>query len=140
MTEAYPTPPGCPVRRVEISITDDLHLAFLPEVGVVFDRILSLLPGEVVVDLSGCRHVDAAAIGLLLDVHRRLSRRQAALTLRDPNPRIRSILQTARVDTVLPITTSAPTAAVSAPRRRGSTAQATVHGRARVVAPPGPVS
>ena len=136
MTESQPAPPECPVQRVEIGITDDLHLGGLSEVGVVFDRVLSLHPGEVVVDLSGCRHIDAAAIGLLLDVHRRLTRRRAVLTLRDPNPRIRSILQTARLDAVLPIVTTDAAATTPVPRRPASTALSAVHGRARVVAPP----
>ncbi|MER7456811.1 STAS domain-containing protein [Micromonospora sp. NPDC126480] len=136
MTGAQPVPPECPVRRVEIGITDDLHLAGVSEVGLLFDRVLALEPDEVVVDLSACRHIDAAAIGLLLDVHRRLTRRRAVLTLRDPSPRIRSILQTARVDGVLPIVTSDTTGTTSTPRRPMSAVVSAVHGRARVVAPP----
>ncbi len=136
MTGSQPTPPECPVRRVEIGITDDLHLAGLPEVGMVFDRVLSLHPDEVVVDLSACRHIDAAAIGLLLDVHRRLMRRRGVLMLRNPNPRIRSILRTARMDGVLPIVTTGAAGTTSAPHRPASAVISAVHGRARVVAPP----
>lgn len=70
---------------VEVCI-DTFDLAGLPETGVVFDRLLALRPGRVVVDLSRCRHIDAAAIGLLLDVHRRLVRADGVLTIRNPNP------------------------------------------------------
>ncbi|MEU8421380.1 STAS domain-containing protein [Micromonospora sp. NPDC048835] len=87
---------------VEVSVTE-LDLGCLPEVGAVFDRLLALRPARVVVDLSDCRHVDAAAIGLLLDVHRRLARADAALTVRNPNPRVRRILHIARLDQVLSI-------------------------------------
>lgn len=81
----------------------EFDLACLSATGAVFDRLLALHPAQVVVDLSGCRHIDAAAIGLLLDVHRRLTRADAVLTVRDPNPRIWRILQSARLDQVLPI-------------------------------------
>ncbi|MDM4719269.1 STAS domain-containing protein [Micromonospora sp. WMMA1363] len=138
MTAPQAVPPECTVPRVEVGITEDLHLDTLPEVGAVFDRILSLDPHEVVVDLSGCRHIDAAAISLLLDVHRRLTRRRAVLVLRDPNPRIRSILHTARVDAALPIVSSSPDGATAPPRPAGAPSRtlSTVHGRARVAVPP----
>ncbi|MGN9809366.1 STAS domain-containing protein [Micromonospora sp. BQ11] len=97
-----PTP--CALPLVEVCVTQ-LDLACLPEAGAVFDRLLALNPEQVVVDLSSCRHIDAAAIGLLLDVHRRLARSDGVLVVRDPNPRIRRILHTARLDQVLPITT-----------------------------------
>ena len=87
---------------VEVRVTE-LDLACLPEVGAVFDRLLALRPAQVVLDLSDCRHLDAAAIGLLLDVHRRLARADAALTVRDPNPRVRRILHITRLDQVLSI-------------------------------------
>lgn len=100
------TTPLLPARYtlplVEVRVTE-LDLGCLPEVGAVFDRLLMLRPAQVVVDLSDCRHVDAAAIGLLLDVHRRLARADAALTVRNPNPRVRRILHIARLDQVLSI-------------------------------------
>jgi anti-anti-sigma factor len=120
------------VPRVELDITSELDLSRLSEVGVVLDRILSLQPGEVVIDLSECRHLDAAAIGLLLDVQRRLARRGAVLTLRDPHPRIRRILDTARGDQPRPVADApAQPSASSDPPDAGPTRPAL--GRARVV-------
>ncbi|MBG6065072.1 STAS domain-containing protein [Micromonospora ureilytica] len=87
---------------VEVRVTE-LDLGCLPEVGAVFDRLLALRPAQIVLDLSDCRHLDAAAIGLLLDVHRRLARADAALTVRSPNPRVRRILHTTHLDQVLSI-------------------------------------
>nr|WP_230416365.1 STAS domain-containing protein [Micromonospora tarapacensis] len=92
---------------VEVSITE-FDLACLPETGAVFDQLLALRPQQVVVDLAGCRHIDAAAIGLLLDVHRRMVRSGGVLSLRNPNPRITRILQTARLDQILPVHIDAP--------------------------------
>lgn len=115
---------------VEVCITKELDLACLAETGVVFDQLLSLRPEHVVVDLSGCRHIDAAGIGLLLDVHRRLTRRRAVLSVRDPNPRIRRILQTARLDEVLTLIL-APRRAVAVGSAATRTASA-ARGRASV--------
>ncbi|GIJ30173.1 hypothetical protein Vqi01_53350 [Micromonospora qiuiae] len=99
-----PRRPECTVPLVEVAITE-FDLACLPETGAVFDRLLALHPTQVVIDLSGCRHIDAAAIGLLLDVHRQLVRTGGVLALRNPNPRIARILQAARLDQILPVHT-----------------------------------
>ncbi|MFF0366665.1 STAS domain-containing protein [Micromonospora sp. NPDC005087] len=109
-----PASTSCTLQLVEVRVTE-LDLACLPAAGAVFDRLMALSPAQVVVDLSGCRHIDAAAIGLLLDVHRRLARTAGALTIRDPNPRIRRILHTARLDQVLPIVTGPPPSIPGAP-------------------------
>ncbi|MEV0430952.1 STAS domain-containing protein [Micromonospora sp. NPDC050495] len=108
MTSRHPPEPECRVPRVELDIVDELDLPHLAEVGAALDRVLSLQPAEVVIDLSECRQIDAAAIGLLLDVQRRLARSGGALTLRDPHPRIRRILDTAHLDQVLRIVASPP--------------------------------
>ncbi|MCI4061272.1 STAS domain-containing protein [Micromonospora sp. R77] len=125
-------PAGCTLPLVEVCVTE-FDLACLPETGAVFDRLLALRPAQVVVDLSRCRHVDAAAIGLLLDVHRRLARADGTLTVRDPNPRIRRILQTARLDQVLPVVTgTAPAGDPAVPPARPVPAAC---GRAAVATP-----
>ncbi|MEU1642967.1 STAS domain-containing protein [Micromonospora zamorensis] len=112
------TTPVMPTRYtlplVEVRVTE-LDLACLPEVGAMFDRLLSLRPAQVVLDLSDCRHLDAAAIGLLLDLHRRLARADAVLTVRNPNPRVRRILHIARLDQVLSIVTDPGRATRTAP-------------------------
>ncbi|MEG3633531.1 STAS domain-containing protein [Micromonospora palythoicola] len=101
-----PRRPECSVPLVEVSITE-FDLSCLPETGAVLDQLLALRPGQVVIDLAGCRHIDAAAIGLLLDVHRRMVRAGGVLAVRNPNPRITRILQTARLDQILPVHTDA---------------------------------
>ncbi|NYH41728.1 anti-anti-sigma factor [Micromonospora jinlongensis] len=112
------TTPVMPTRYtlplVEVRVTE-LDLACLPEVGAMFDRLLTLRPAQVVLDLADCRHLDAAAIGLLLDLHRRLARADAVLTVRNPNPRVRRILRIARLDQVLSIVTDPGRATRTAP-------------------------
>ncbi|MGC3862630.1 STAS domain-containing protein [Micromonospora chersina] len=122
MTLPPQSPPEGAVPHVRVDITEELDLAGLPEVALVLDRVLALAPREVTIDLADCRHVDAAAIALLFDVHRRLARRHGLLTLRNPHPRIRRILDTARVGDTVPI--------VDTPRPDRPTAR----GRARVTA------
>ncbi|MFI2712375.1 STAS domain-containing protein [Micromonospora sp. NPDC018662] len=105
MTSTLPPAPQpeSSVPHVRVEITDELDLAGLPEVAHVLDRVLALRPREVTIDLAGCRHVDAAAIALLLDAHRRLARRHGTLTLSNPHPRIRRILVTAGLGATVPI-------------------------------------
>ncbi|MFJ6194685.1 STAS domain-containing protein [Micromonospora sp. NPDC092111] len=98
--------PQCTVPLVEVCITDDLHLASLPRSRQVFEQLLGLRPAHVVVDLSDCRHLDAAAVGLLLDVHRQLVRHGGVLTLRDPSVPALRVLRAARVSRVLPMVTT----------------------------------
>ncbi|WP_328347666.1 STAS domain-containing protein [Micromonospora sp. NBC_00421] len=98
--------PECTVPLVEVCVTDDLDLAALARSREVFDRLVGLRPEHVVVDLSQCRHLDAAAVGLLLDVHRHLARHGGVLTLRDPSPRALRVLSAARVSRVLPMVTT----------------------------------
>ncbi|MEU5910026.1 STAS domain-containing protein [Micromonospora sp. NPDC047527] len=130
MTES-PAPPSWTLPLVEVCISE-FDRAGLPETGTVFDRLLALRPAHVVVDLSRCRHIDAAAIGLLLDVHRRLVRADGVLTVRNPNPRIRRILHTARLDQVLPIVIDAEAGGGGEPVPAAPSPIA--HGRASVTA------
>jgi anti-anti-sigma factor len=76
----------------------------VPRLHALLDEALALNPRELVVDLESCPLVDAAAIGLLLDVHRRARRAGGVLTLRAPSPRLRRNLELARVDAVLRVT------------------------------------
>lgn len=60
-------------------------------------------PDRLVVDLCQCPSIDAAAIVLLLQVHRRLVCADGQLTLRGPVPRVRRMLSLAQVDHVLDV-------------------------------------
>ncbi|MDG4801085.1 STAS domain-containing protein [Micromonospora sp. WMMD980] len=101
-----PSPPNSTVPHVRVEITEELGLDGLPEVAHVLDQVLALRPRAVTIDLAGCRQLDAAAIGLLLDVHRRLGRRGGTLTLSNPHPRIRRVLATAGIGTTVPVVDS----------------------------------
>jgi anti-anti-sigma factor len=61
-----------------------------------------------VVDLTDCPFVDAATVGVFLDVHRQAWRAGGRLVLRSPSARLRRILHLARVDHVLYMTPAQP--------------------------------
>jgi anti-anti-sigma factor len=91
------------VPLVEFVITGELDWPSVPPVRRQLDAVLSLRPRQVVVDLAGCTLLDAAAIALLLDVHRELRRAEGRLYLRRPTRPVRRILELTRTTDVLPV-------------------------------------
>lgn len=83
-------------------------LAEIPRLGALLSSALDLNPGQLVVDLSGCPQLDASAIGLLLEVHRRACLAGSQLTLREPIPSVRRNLRLSRADWVLDVQPPAP--------------------------------
>ncbi len=63
----------------------------------------ALRPARLVVDLRRSPRIDAAAIAVLLQVHREMMRADGRLTLRAPVDRVRRMLGLARVDHVLEV-------------------------------------
>lgn len=95
------------VAVVEISVVQVLDVGGVPAFSELLDRVLALEPRELVVDLAGCESLDAAAINVLLDAHRRLWCADGVLMLRTPAPRVRRLLSLARADRVLRIAATA---------------------------------
>lgn len=93
---------------VEVTVKGALDAAGVRGLRVVLDRVLARRPCELVIDLADCPFLDAAAIEVLVDAHRRAWREGGLLTLRDPSPRVRRILEIARVDHVLRLTITPP--------------------------------
>ena len=75
-----------------VTVTGALDVTTLPRVREELERAVADRPGRLVVDLSACTFVDAGALALLLDLHRRLSRTGAVLTLRGSCPRVLRLL------------------------------------------------
>ncbi|WP_051366415.1 STAS domain-containing protein [Hamadaea tsunoensis] len=92
------------VAVVEVVVTHDLDLGGVSRLSALLDDALQLRPERIVVDLAGCENLGAAAIGLLVEVHRQTARQGAQLTLRSPSERLRRNLSLARVDRVLYVT------------------------------------
>jgi anti-anti-sigma factor len=60
-------------------------------------------PHRLVVDLAACPRIDAAAIVMLLRMHRQMVHADGALVLRTPPARVRRMLMLARVQQVLEV-------------------------------------
>ncbi len=99
---------GTRVPVIEVIVTEELDSQAVPRLDARLAEALELRPAHLVVDLAGCPRMDAAAIGLLVDVHRRARRAGGLLTLRAPSPRLLRNLELARVDRVLHVAVSGP--------------------------------
>ncbi|MER7009130.1 STAS domain-containing protein [Dactylosporangium sp. NPDC000555] len=86
---------------VEVVITEGLDATSVPRFSALLNEAADKQPEHLVVDLARCPFIDASAIGVLLDVHRRVWSAGGRLTLRSPCPRVARTLQLARVEHVL---------------------------------------
>ncbi len=89
------------IPTVEIIITEDVDLLAAGDLGARLDDALALHPDELVVDVASCPVMSAAAIGALVDAHRRLVRDGGVLTVRGPSARLQRLFHLAHVDRVL---------------------------------------
>jgi anti-anti-sigma factor len=69
----------------------------------LIDEAAALRPQRLIVDLRASARIDAAAIVMLLQVHRQMVIRDAQLILRAPGDHVRHMLSLARVDQVLQV-------------------------------------
>ncbi len=110
---------------LEIRVTTPLNAATVGDLDGLFEDAVALRPAHLIIDLTECEYLDASGIDLLLDAHRRIWHDGGRLSLRGMSPRLRRILEIARVDRVLH-TTTAP--AGYRPKHRRSTAEPTPAG------------
>jgi anti-anti-sigma factor len=89
------------VPLLEIRVTTPLSAVTASDVGRLIEDAAALRPAHLVIDLTECEYLDATGIGLLLDIHRRTWQDGGRLSLRGMSPRLRRILELARVDRVL---------------------------------------
>ncbi|MEW2382852.1 STAS domain-containing protein [Micromonospora sp. NPDC047707] len=111
-----PAPGGCRLSLVEVRITE-CDLACVPQVEALCGQLLALRPARLVVDLSECRHIDAAAVGHLIDLNRRLRQHGGRLIVSDPAPRVHRVLRLLRVDQDLSIVSGRSWPGASSGRR-----------------------
>jgi anti-anti-sigma factor len=75
--------------------------------GYVRDQLLASMPNEalaLVIDISGCRYLDSAAIEVLFDVSRRLARRRQELRLvMPPDSPLRRVIELTEIHTAAPV-------------------------------------
>jgi anti-anti-sigma factor len=75
-----------------VEVVGDLDLSSVARTREQLHAALAEAPEQLVVDLSGCTFVDASALSMLVDVHRRACRSGGLLTLRGCSPRVLRLL------------------------------------------------
>ena len=75
-----------------VEVVGELDLSSVARTREQLHDALAAEPAQLVVDLSRCTFVDASALSMLLDVHRRAWRTGSVLTLRGCSPRVLRLL------------------------------------------------
>jgi anti-anti-sigma factor len=88
---------------VEVVVEGELDVGSVSRVRETLLDALSVGPQRLVVDLTDCPFVDASALTVLLDVHRRAWRAGAVLTLRGCSPRVLRLLSLTRLRRVFDV-------------------------------------
>jgi anti-anti-sigma factor len=91
-TRPQVAPPSSRPAVVEIVVKGELDSTSVGRVRETLHDALEMRPGRLVVDLTDCPFVDACALTMLLDVHRRAWRAGGVLTLRGCSPRVLRLL------------------------------------------------
>lgn len=80
------------VPEVVVRISGALDLSTVARVRESLEEALGSRPPRLVVDLTECPFVDASALAMLIEAHRRMSRSGGVLTLRGSSPRVLRLL------------------------------------------------
>ena len=89
---APPAAPAPGARPVVVDVCGDLDLATVARIRERLEDAMAARPPHLVVDLSGCAFVDASALAMLLEAHRRMCRAGGRFTLRGCSPRVLRLL------------------------------------------------
>ncbi len=85
-----PLPPA--PATLTIAVTGALDVTTLPRVRDRLEQALAARPARLVLDLSACTFVDASALAVLLDLHRRMCRTGGVLALSGCSSRVLRLL------------------------------------------------
>ena len=77
---------------VTVPVCGALDVRTVARVREALDEAVGRRPPRLVVDLTDCPFVDASALAMLLEAHRRLARCGGVLTLRGCSPRVLRLL------------------------------------------------
>jgi anti-anti-sigma factor len=91
------------MQEATVVVTEALDGAAVDRWRALFTAAAARRPARLILDLRYSPRIDAAAIVVLVQLHRELIRADARLTLRAPVARVRRLLGLARVDHVLEV-------------------------------------
>ena len=98
------------MSEIVVMATGPLHGGTVDRLARDLAEAVADRPARLVVDLTACTRIDAAAVEALLRAHSQMLRNQGTLALRRPQHRVRRTLRLARVDHVLEVEDAAPLA------------------------------
>lgn len=90
-------------ETVVVSIRGDVDLVESPEVRRRLLELANGKPARLVVDLAGVGYMDSSGVASLVEALQRVRSYQGTLVLAAPTPRVRSIFEIARLDTIFQI-------------------------------------
>lgn len=76
----------------------EVDLRSAPDFHAQLQEAVEAAPQRLILDLSGVRYMDSAAVGAVVDIKRRLDRAKKSLVLVGLQPRVRSIFEITRLD------------------------------------------
>ena len=84
-----------------VSVTGELDLLTAPKLVAHVDRLLRVEPGDVVLDLEATQFIDSAGLAILLNLQRRLERRDHRLRVVCDDGPVRRVIEMARLEETL---------------------------------------
>lgn len=84
----------------------DIDLSRAPSFRRVLTDVQTQRPGRLVIDLSEVPYMDSSGVATLVEAMQRARSLSQRLVLAAPQPRVRSVFEIARLDTVFTITES----------------------------------
>lgn len=93
---------------VEVLIDEPLDHHAAARVQAQLLDALNVNSAQLIVNLSRCPYLDATAVQMLVDIHRRAWQAGTRLTLHAPTPRVRRALTLSALDHALTVTTEPP--------------------------------
>jgi anti-sigma B factor antagonist len=85
-----------------IVVEGEVDLAVVAQLDEAVTQALPFVTDRLVFDLAGCSYMDSSGLGVLVRARRQLSE-GATLVVRRPHPRVRTVLEITKLDTVLTI-------------------------------------
>ena len=88
---------------VRVSVSGEINLARSPELRETLMEMVGGRPARLTVDLSAVEYMDSSGVATLIEVLRKQHKHGGTMELAGLRPKVRSIFEIARLDTVFTI-------------------------------------
>ena len=98
------------IRRLEqavaVDICGDVDLHRSPALRETLAKLIDENPGRLVLNLTEVQYMDSSGVATLVEALQRIQRKQGRLQMHSLSPRVRSIFEIARLESIFEIYTS----------------------------------